>query len=113
MAFTPNDNGKNALLGGLTGVAVYVSLHTATPDATGSNQSSAARQAVSWSTSAGATTITTAENFTGGASNGAVAAVGLWSAASGGTFYGYLTITGDAAFNAAGEYTLDDLDLSI
>lgn len=87
--------------------ATHVAIHTAVPDATGSNQSSAARQLASWDVAAnGDMILTTDENFTGGAASGPATHVGLWSAATGGTFYGYFALTGDQTFNAAGEYTL-------
>lgn len=48
--------------------------------------------------------------FTGGAANGAVAGVSVWS---GTTFRGYFGIdSGDTSFNAAGEYTLTSLTIS-
>lgn len=116
MAIVLNNNGKNACLaGGLTNAVTHISLHTATPDANGSNASAAARQAVAWgSPSAGSVAISGTEAFTGGAASGAVAAVGLWSAATSGTYYGHVTITsGDTTFNAAGEYTVDSLTAAI
>lgn len=85
----------------------HLSLHTAQPDGTGSNESTATRQAASWDTAAnGDMLLTTDEAFTGGASSGACTHVGLWSAVTAGTFYGYFALTGDQTFNAAGEYTL-------
>lgn len=85
----------------------HLALHTAQPDATGSNQSAAARQPASWDTAAnGDMILTTDEAFTGGAASGACTHVGLWSALTAGTFYGYFALTGDQTFNAAGEYTL-------
>ena len=44
--------------------------------------------------------------FTGGAASGPVVRVGYWSASTSGTYYGGSLLTGDATFNAAGEYTV-------
>lgn len=109
-----NDALLNVGANAMASAAAYMSLHTATPNAAGSNESVAPRIAASWG--AAATGDITASNraFTGGAANGAVVAVGFWSAqASGtGTFYGYLPLTGDANFNSAGEYTVTSVTLN-
>lgn len=91
----------------------FVQIHTAQPDGTGSNESSATRLAANWDTAAnGDMLLTTDAAFTGGAASGAATHVGFWSAVSAGTFYGYLPLTGDQTFNAAGEYTLDAITIS-
>lgn len=93
--------------------ATYISLHSALPNGSGSNETTAARKAASWSTaSGGALSLSASLAFTGGASSGAVTYAGLWSASTSGTFYGAFAITGDATFNSAGEYTLDDLTVT-
>ena len=35
--------------------------------------------------------------------------VGYWGAATSGVFYGYAALSGDTSFNAAGEYTVDEV----
>ena len=96
--------------------ATHIALHSAAPDATGSNQTSAARLTANWSTANGVLTLGSAKNFTGGAASGPVTHVGLWSAATGGTFYGWFAIpTGagnDLTFNAAGQYTLNTFPIT-
>jgi hypothetical protein len=94
----------------------HLSLHTAIPDATGSNHSTAARQAAGWgSTATGGDFSTTNRAFTGGTPGGNCTHVGFWSSAgtgspaTGGTFYGYQALTGDTTFNSAGEYTITSL----
>lgn len=88
-----------------------VSLHTALPDGTGSNESTAARQTATWDTAANGDMILTAdEAFTGGAASGPCTHVGFWDTA-GTTWYGYLPLTGDQTFNAAGEYTLTGVSI--
>lgn len=86
----------------------HLSLHSATPDGTGSNETSAGRQAVTPSDTAGVITIGSTA-FTGGAANGDCKFVGMWHSS---TWRGYLALTGDQAFNAAGEYTVTGLTLT-
>lgn len=100
--------GRNTSADALATAYPYISLHSATPSDSGSNETSAARIAAAWTdASTGEIEIADALAFTGGASNGAVAAFGIWSATSAGDFGGYYAVTGDASFNSAGEYTLD------
>lgn len=91
----------------------HMSLHTATPNTSGSNESTAARQAITWVTAANGDMIATVDlAFTGGAASGACTHVGFWSALTAGTFYGYLPLTGDQTFNAAGEYTVTGITIT-
>lgn len=91
----------------------HISLHTAQPDGTGSNESAAARQVSTWDAAANGDMILTVDHaFTGGAASGACTHVGFWSAITAGTFYGYLPLTGDQTFNAAGEYTLEAITIT-
>lgn len=83
----------------------HLSLHTAVPDGTGSNLSSAGKVAVACTSANGVITVPQTA-FTGGEASGPVAAVGLWSA-GGATWRGYFVPTGDTTFNAAGEYTVN------
>jgi len=85
----------------------HAQIHTGEPDASGSLESSAAREAITWETAANGDMVALVDvPFTGGASSGAATHVGFWSAVSAGTFYGWLPLTGDQTFNAAGEYNL-------
>lgn len=85
----------------------HASTHTATPDGTGSNEGTATRQAITWgSASNGDFSLGANIAFDDGGDSEAVAAIGLWSADTGGTWYGYFAPTGDSAFNAAGSYTV-------
>jgi hypothetical protein len=100
----------NALATHLGTLCAHLSLHSGDPGATGANATSAGRQPATWSAAAnGDLILSAAKNFTGGAAGGAVTWVGLWSAATGGTFRGAFPLTGDQTFNAAGEYTLNSL----
>lgn len=107
-----NDAALNVGATAIKGAITHLSLHTATPNASGSNESTAARKAAGWGTVATGDFSTTNIAFTGGAANGPVTHVGYWSAITAGTFYGYEAITGDATFNSAGEYTLTSANIN-
>lgn len=83
----------------------YVQVHSAVPNTSGSNECTSARLASGITSSGGVLTMPS-KSFTGIASNGAVGYLGFWSALTGGIFYGYEAITGDATANAAGQYTV-------
>lgn len=113
MAAGLNDTILNIGATAMQGAATHASIHTATPDGTGSNESTAARQAITWVTASGGDMVATADlAFTGGTASGDALYVGLWSASTAGTFYGYFPLTGDQAFNAAGEYTLTGITVT-
>lgn len=105
-----NDTLLNIGVTAMQNAATHLSLHSAQPDASGSNETTAARVAAGWGAAAtGDFATLTNKAFTGGAAGGPVTHVGFWSAASGGTFYGYLALTGDQTFNASGNYTITSL----
>lgn len=108
-----NSNGLNAAATGVSGAAAYLSLHSAAPDASGSNETTAARVATSWQGTGGSRDLVSALDFTGGAASGSVTHAGLWSAATLGTFYGSVALTGDTAFNASGEFRVTDITITI
>lgn len=100
----------NALRGAIT----HGQLHTSTTTTSGTaNLTTAPRQALPWAaaTANGDFGLSSAVAFTGGAANGPVAAISLWSAITGGIFYGDFPLTGDTTFNSAGEYTLTSLNI--
>ena len=111
MAGTLTNNGKNVMLTALGGVAAYASLHTADPGATGVNEVTGgspayARKALSWDTAAsGSIPLKATFPVFDVPAATTVAYVGLWSLASGGTFYGSWDVT-DEVFAAQGNYTL-------
>jgi hypothetical protein len=96
----------------MQGAATHLSLHTAQPDAAGSNAAASARVAASWGSAVtGDFATLTNKAFTGGAASGPCTHVGFWSASTAGTFYGWLALTGDQTFNSAGEYTITSLTI--
>jgi hypothetical protein len=108
-----NDAALNIAADAMGAVITHIAIHTAEPDAAGSNESTAARQAVTWNAAAaGDIAIAAAEGFTGGAPSGPATHVGFWSALTVGTFYGWVPITGDQTFNAAGEFSINTLTLN-
>lgn len=101
-----NDTILNIGAAAMQAAMTHMAVHTAQPNASGSNESTAARQAITWVTAANGDMIATVDlAFTGGASGGPATHAGFWSASSAGTFYGWYPFTGDQTFNVAGEYT--------
>ncbi len=100
--------GKNYMLDQLGGVALYGSLHTANPGSTGASEITGgspayARKSLTWNAAAnGAKTLSNTPTFDIPAGT-TVAYFGLWSAASGGTYYGYITVTQEV-YAAQGTY---------
>jgi hypothetical protein len=91
----------------------HAQIHTGQPDAAGSLEATSARQAITWVTAANGDLVITADLvYTGGASSGAATHIGFWSASGAGTFYGWLPLTGDQTFNAAGEYTITGVTIT-
>lgn len=109
-----NDTALNLGTTAIKNAITHVSLHSGDPGAAGtSNTTTAARQAVTWgSVSGGDVTSSGTLNFTGGAASGGVTHIGFWSASTAGTFYGSQSLTGDATFNAAGEYSVTGITLN-
>jgi hypothetical protein len=110
MASSLNDTSRNLMLDALGAVAVFASLHTASPGAGGSNEVTGgspayARKAITWSaasTSSKAASNTPVFDVPAGTT---VAFCGLWSLATAGVFYGYFDVT-DEVFAGQGTYTL-------
>ena len=78
----------------------------------GSNQATSARVVAGWPGAVTGDLTISNKAFTGGAANGPVTHVCLWSAITGGTFYGSVALTGDTTFNSAGEYTITSLTVN-
>lgn len=101
---------KNYMLDQLGTVCVYASLHTATPGSTGASEVTGgspayARKALTWNSAAtGSKTLSNTPTFDVPAST-TVTHVGLWSAVTSGTYYGYIDVT-DEVFAAQGTYQI-------
>ncbi len=107
-----NDRALNGMADWLAGVAPYLALHSADPGATGVNETTATRVAAGWppAINGGALTLSP-KTFTGGAPNGPITHLGLWSAPTGGLFYGSGELAGDLVFNANGSYNMTSLTI--
>lgn len=99
---------KNAMLDHLGTLAVWMSVHKGAPGSTGANENTGAtRQAVTWNAaSGGAKTQSNAPSFAGIPVAEPVIAVGLWSASTGGTFWGYQTVA-TTSVSGSGTWTYD------
>lgn len=112
-----SDNGKNFMLNELAGTATHLSLHTASPGTTGANESSGgspayARQSVDWNTaSGGAIDLDGVATFDVPAST--ISHFGVWSAVSGGTFYGGGSLSSSEVFSAQGQYVATEITLNL
>ena len=102
--------GKNTALNAIASAATWFSLHTADPGTTGANEVTGgspayARQQGTWSPpSGGVLSMAAAETFD--VPTATIAYYGVWSAASGGTFYGGGALSASEVFAAQGTYQL-------
>ena len=88
----------------------FIAIHTAGGVGSSTDEATSARLAANWSAATDGGNITSGPlEFTGGAASGPAVRVGYWSAATGGTYGGGSLLTGDQAFNAAGEYTVTSI----
>ncbi len=96
----------------LAGVAPYLALHSADPGPTGLHETTATRVAAGWgAASNGGRLVIPARVFTGGAPNGPITHLGLWSAPTEGLFYGSGLLVGDLSFNPNGSYNITSLTI--
>jgi len=95
-------------------VMTYAQLHSAAAGPSGTaNLCASTRRAITWSaaTGNGDFGLGAQLNFTGGAASAPVFSVTIWSASTSGTLYGEFILSGETAFNAAGEYSVTSLNL--
>lgn len=112
-----NDTAKNLMLNQLAGSAIFVSLHTADPGATGTSEVTGgapayARKSITWNTAATGNLDSSNQPQFDVPGSTTITHVGYWSASTAGTFYGSSTITNET-FSAQGTYTLTDADISL
>lgn len=112
MAF--NTAAMQAAANALRTACAYGQLHSGAAGDGTDNVTTADREAITWTAadSDGSFGLSAALDFTGGAAAGPVYSVTLWSAATNGTFYGEFPLTGDTAFNAAGNYSVTAIDVT-
>lgn len=111
-----NDTAKDEMLTDLASKIAYLSAHTADPGTDGSNEVSGspyARKAVAWSAASAGSMAASADVTISIPGSTTVTYVGLWSALTGGTFYGSDAITSET-FGADGslDVTAATIDLN-
>jgi hypothetical protein len=84
----------------------HAQLHNGAPGAAGTANAVGSRVAVNGTVDADGDITWSNVAFTGLTANQAVSHISLWSAATGGTFYGSAALAGDLAANAAGQITI-------
>jgi hypothetical protein len=114
-----NDNAKNAMLNNLGTLALYVSLHTADPGATGTSECTGgspayARKSIgSWGAAASASMAQSGTDPVFDLPACTITHCGFWSAATSGTFYGSAVLSASETFAAQGNYTLTAATISL
>lgn len=101
-----NDQILNIGANAMRTAMAWVSLHSQIPDLSGSDETTAARRPSAWAAPTNGDLSSASINFTGGAPNGHIEALGFWSSDVVGSFYGFYQLTGDEIFNASGQYTV-------
>lgn len=107
-----NELALNGMANWLAGVAPYLALHSADPGPTGANETTAMRVAATWPAPVSGVLVISGKTFSGGTPLGTIGYVGLWSAPTGGVFYGSGLIAGDTTFNANGIFNLTNLGIN-
>lgn len=111
-------NGRNKAADGVAAVVGYVSLHTADPGGSGTSEVTGgspayARKAVTWSAaSGGSAAISTGVTFDVPAST-TISYLGMWSAATAGTFYGSAALSANETYGSQGTYNLTALTVAV
>jgi len=106
----------NAAVDAIVALTGFASIHTADPGGTGASEVSGggyARQAVTWTAASNGSRSANATLAFSAAASTAANFVGLWSAVTGGTWYGGEALAGDNAFNAAGDYNVTVLTITV
>lgn len=102
------------MLDGGTAVAVEASLHTAAPDASGSDEvvgGGYARQSVTWAAASGGNVSTGSPVVFNVPGSTTITHAGLWT--SDGTWLGSLALAEPEQFAAAGTLTVDPMTLTL
>lgn len=113
-----NNAAKNLMLDSFGASAVYVSLHTADPGSTGTSEVSGgspayARKSVTWNSAASADLDNNANPVFDVPAGTTVTHFGMWSAVTGGTFYGGALLSASETFGGQGTYTFTDIDVTL
>lgn len=108
---------KNAMLNALGQEITHASLHDNNPGTNGANELSGgspayARKSVTWGSASNGEVSATNQPEFDVPSGATVKFAGLWSAATGGTFYGYGAVA-EETFNNQGKYVLTQIKLDL
>jgi hypothetical protein len=111
----PSAAAKNVMLDALGAVAGFASLHTADPGTTGASEATGgspayARKAITWATASGTKVSSNAPVFDVPA--GTYAFFGLWSLATGGTYYDGGALSASEVYSGQGTYSLTSVTLT-
>ena len=113
-----SNSGRNVALDAIGDVGLYLSLHTADPGTSGASEVSGgspayARQGCAWAVpSAGSMSLSAGELFNVPGST-TVTHFGVWSLASGGTFYGGGALNASETFAGQGTFELTNATLTV
>lgn len=111
-------SGRNAAASGVTALSGYASLHTGDPGGTGASEVTGgspayARKAVTWAAAGGGSVTTSASATFDVPGSTTIAYMGLWSASTGGTFYGGAALSSSETYGAQGTYALTTATVTI
>ena len=96
-------------------MATYASLHSAEPNASGSNEVTGgtySREAITWGSASGGTATSSADVVFDVPTGVTITHLGYWSASTAGTFYGSRQLDTSQTFSSAGTYTLASGNIS-
>lgn len=115
-----NNDGKNEMLDGFAAAALYASLHTADPGATGTAEVTGgspaySRESISWAAASGGALTTNAQIVFDVPGSTTITHLGYWSAVTSGTFYGSRALSAPETYAGQGTYTIasGDIDESL
>lgn len=113
-----SNSAKNLMLDQLATVAIYASLHTASPGTTGVNEVTGgspayARKSITWNSASSGNLDNNANPVFDVPASTTVSHFGLWSAVTTGTFYGGDVLSASETFTGQGTYTLTDVDVTL
>jgi hypothetical protein len=103
------------MLDAFAAVGLYVSLHTAEPNGSGSNEVSGGdygRELADWASASGGSVVNNGDIVLTVPGSTTITHIGYWSASTAGTFYGWRVLDSSQTFATAGTYTIAAGNLS-
>ena len=108
-----NNAAKEAALDHLGSLITHISIHNDDPGAGGTNELGVSRESISWNAASGGNLDSVGTQEFSVTSGTTIHSVGLWSAASGGDFYGSKALASPETFSNDGTFTVNDIDINI